>query len=282
MRPRLSLTVLVAVLSIGAAFASLGGAGTKTETTTLGGVEEGSATVRCKQAQKVVAAGGRGEVGENVMAGDPLVVLNEIARPAKRRVRVSGSNRGDDEGELTAIARCKKGPSSKLTSATTSVPPAGMEGSVEAVTAKCPRGTRIVFGGFRTEFRPTDSPDNPIVFPTAAKRTGPRHWTVEGTNFADGPDDAGDVTALAYCGDVKKTQARKKTVSTDPFEVGSVEARCARGTKLRYGGFDGTNPDETLALSFLTAFHRVDNRTFRPSHLAFAGAAKLTAIAYCR
>jgi hypothetical protein len=260
----------------------LSGAGTKTKSTTLGAIEEGSVTARCKQAQRVVAAGGQGEVGEDILGGDPVVVVSEVARPGKRRVRVSGSNRGGEDGELTLIARCKKGPRSKLASATTSVPPAGMEGSVESATAKCPRGTRIVFGGFRTEVRPLDSPDNPIVFPTAAKRTGPRHWTVEGTNFADGPDDAGDVTALAYCGDVKKTQARTQTVGKAAFEVGSAEARCARGTKLQYGGFDGTNPDEAPALSFLTAFHRVNNRTFRVGHVAFAGAAELTAIAYCR
>jgi hypothetical protein len=268
------------VLAVG--FAALSGAGTKSSTTPLDGLEDGSAKVRCKQGQRVVAVGARGEVGDEVMAGDPVVTLNEVARPARRRARVSGSNRGTDEGDLTAIVRCKKRPRAKITSASTSVPPAGMESEVESVTAKCPPGTRIVFGGFRTEFRPSDAPDNPIVFPTAAKRTGPRDWTVEGTNLADGPDDAGDLTALAYCGDVESTQKRTATTSTDAFDVGVADARCPRGTKLRYGGFDGTNPQEAVALTFLNAFHRLNNRTFRASHLAFAGAADLTAIAYCR
>ena len=281
MKLRLFGGIAVAALVLGVVSVALSGAGTKRSSATLGPLEEGPAKVRCKQGQRVVAVGGHGEVGDP-LGGDAVVMLNEVARPGKRRARVSGSNRGGEDGELTAIARCKKGPRSVLASESITLPPAGMEPEAESVTAKCPRGTRIVFGGFRTEIRSLDVPDNPFVVPTAAKRVGDRRWRVEGTNIADGPEDAGKLTALAYCGDVGRTKKRTETATKAAFEFDTAEARCPRGTKLRYGGFDGTNPEEMLAVSLLTAFHRVNNRTFRAGHVAFAGPADLTAIAYCR
>jgi hypothetical protein len=281
MRRRLGVTVLVAGLAVGGLLASLSGAGTKTETTVVGGGESDSVTARCKQGQRVVAAGARGEAGDIVMKGQGLVVLGEVARPGKRRARAAGRNIGGQDADLTAIARCKRQPRSKLASETITVAPQGMDVVVESVTTACPPGKRIVFGGFRAEQRSEPGP-GPIILPTAARRTGPRNWTVEGYNLADGPNDAGELTALAYCGDVKTTQARTKTVSTGTSDVGTAKARCPRGDKLRYGGFDGTNPEEAMALSMVTEFRRTNSRTFRVSHLAFAGAADLTAIAYCR
>jgi hypothetical protein len=104
---------------------------------------------------------------------------------------------------------------------------------------------------------------------------------VEAFNFADGPDDAGELRTLAYCGDVKKTEPHTKIVTVDPLETESAAARCPRGTRLRYGGFEGTATTDGAILT--TGLARTGNRTFRASGIALSMTPlDLTAIAYCR
>jgi hypothetical protein len=260
-------------------WAALSGAATRSSTTTIEGGQTGSTQVRCRQARRVVGVDARGESGFSFSG--PVVVLGEISRPGRRRARAAGQNFGMSEGQLTAVARCRRGPRSRLQSETITIPPASADVETQTVAASCPRGRRLVFGGFRAEQRPQGDPDNPIVIPTAAKRTGPRTWRVEGFNFADGPDDAGELSALAYCGKAKRTTAKVGTRSIDPLESQSATARCPRGTRVRYGGFQAeTQPNGAL---LITGLARTGRRTFRATAFALSMLPlELTAIAYCR
>jgi hypothetical protein len=262
-----------------ALWAAIGGAATRSSTT-VGPGEADSADVRCKKDQRVVAVNAVGESG-SLFVSDPAIVLGEVSRPGKRRARAGGFDFSMTAGDLSVIARCKKQPKSKLESESITIPPAGMELETASVSAKCPRGKRVVFGGFRAEQRPADDPDNPILIPITAKRHGARAWQVEAFNFADGPDDAGELRSLAYCGNVKKTKAHAETVTVDPLETESATARCPRGTKVRYGGFQGTATTDGAILT--TGLERTGGRTFLVSGLAFSMTPlDLTAIAYCQ
>jgi hypothetical protein len=278
-RAKLLVAALLTSLVV-CAWAAIGGAATKRSTTTVGPGEADSTDVRCKKDQRVVAVNAVGESG-SLFVPDPAVVIGEISRPGKRRARARGFNYSMTAGDLSVIARCKRQPKSKLESESITIPPAGMELETASVSAKCPRGEGIVFGGFRAEQRPADDPDNPILIPIKAKRHGARAWQVEAFNLADGPDDAGELRSLAYCGDVKKTKAHAETVAVDPLETESATARCPRGTKVRYGGFEGTATTDGAILT--TGLERTGRRTFQASGLALSMTPlDLTAIAYCR
>jgi hypothetical protein len=106
-------------------------------------------------------------------------------------------------------------------------------------TAKCKRGTRAVSGGFEAE--PPDAGPSTAFFEAVdqSSRTGGRRWTAEGLNLGN---EAGDLTAFAYCRD-QKLKTRKATTSVGPGEAESVTARCKRGTTALSGGFDGEHVD---------------------------------------
>ena len=187
-----------------------------------------------------------------------------------------------DAGELTAIARCKRRPRSSLESDTAAVPAATISGSGEGTaTARCPRGERIVFGGFRAE-RDSDAPDYVFIYVTSAMRAKGQRWRVHALNT--NTDGSGTVEALAYCGKVGKSTARTDEVALGQFETGSAEANCQRGTTVRYGGFEQV-PGTPGRLE-LNAIHRSGRRSLRVTategfYLNPGDTMGLRAIAYC-
>ena len=252
-------------------WAAIGGAATKSSTTTVGVQEPGSTSVKCPKGKRVAAANVHGDATES----GPNVVVNTLVRPTKRKLSTEAYNFGT-AGELTAIARCKKGPKSKRVSESTTLE----QYEEDSVTATCPKGKRIVFGGFYGERE--DAFSAPSVFVTAARRSGARGWTVEGSNAGDLP---GELEALAYCGKVGRTKARTDTISLGQFELGSAEAVCPLGTKVRYGGFE--KMAGTPGRVELHALERTGGRRLRVTasegfYLTPGDEMGLTAIAYCR
>jgi hypothetical protein len=273
-RPRAAqarLAIAATAVLAAAVWAAVGGAATKSSTTTVEPQSLGSAEMKCPKGQRVVAANVHGDAAES----GPRVVVNTLVRPSKRKLTTEAYNFGDT-GELTAIGRCEKRPRSKPVSESTTLEQYE-EGSV---TASCPKGKRIVFGGFHGERE--DAFSAPGVFVTAARRTGARGWTVEGSNAGD---LAGELEALAYCGKTGKTKARTETIGLGQFELGSAEASCPRGTHVRYGGFEKVAG--TPGRVELHAMERKGGRRLRVtasegSYLSPGDEMGLTAIAYCR
>lgn len=273
----MSLAALVAVaLGCGVFWVVASGAAT----TTVGARKVRSLDDSCAGG-RVIGANVAGKAGSS---SGPVVTLGSLTRPAARRAKASAINIGAAPGKLSVDARCASGPASRPVSSSTTVPPAGMTLSTTSVTATCPAGKRIVFGGFRAEQRPDGNPDNPVVFPVSAKRDGPRSWTVRGWNLSDGPDDAGELSSTAYCGNVGRTKAFSKTKKIQPSSATSVKARCPRGRKLAYGGYKAS-ASESQGISMVTGLERLDARTFRvtaAATLLTTASPPVTAIAYCR
>jgi hypothetical protein len=266
------LGVIAAIAVLGAAvWAAVGGAATKSSTTTIETQSLGSAVVKCPKGQRVVAA----DVHGDAAVSGPRVVVSTLVRPTARKLSTQAWNFGDP-GELTAIARCKKRPKARQASESTTLE----QFEEDSVTVRCPKGKRIVFGGFRGERE--DAFSAPSVFVTAARRTGARAWTVEGSNAGDLP---GELRALAYCGKTGKTQTHTDTINLGQFELGSAEAVCPRGTKVRYGGFEKVAG--TPGRVELHALERRGGRRLRVTasegfYLLPGDEMGLTAIAYCR
>ena len=277
-RTSLRLAALVA-LALGCGIVWVGASGAAT--TTVAPAKVRSLDDSCTGGRRVVGASVVGEAGDS--SSGPTVALGSLTRPAARRAKGSAFNVGSAPGKLSVDARCASGPAPRSVSSSTTLPPAGMTFVVKSVSATCPAGKGIVFGGFRAEQRPDGDPDNPIVFPASAKRDGPRSWTVRGWNLSDGPDDAGELSSIAYCGNVGSTKAVSETKTIQPLTAASVKARCPRDSELAYGGYKASASEN--AVSVVTGLERVDDRTFRVSAAApllTPASPSVTAIAYCR
>src|SRR5262245_53784403 len=80
-------------------------------------------------------------------------------------------------------------------------------GQTKTVTARCPNGQFLVSGGFqRTNFR-SDGGD----YITESRAAGPKAWTVSGSAY--GPTGQGELTAIAYCAQMKKPMLTEVTSS---------------------------------------------------------------------
>lgn len=268
----IAVVAALAVTSVAAAFA-----GTESSTTTVQTQQPGSAVVKCPKGKTVVGAGVVGETGTSPA---PSVQVNTMAGKGERKVKAGGFNYGEP-GNLTAIARCSKRPSSKLSSATARVPASTNTTTGEGTaTARCPHGTRILFGGFQAK-RDPGAPSDVFVEVNSAKRVKGEGWRVHAFNVSS--DGSGMVQAQAYCAKVGRTETRTATAELGQFETGSAVAECPRGETVRYGGFEHT-PGTVGDIGF-NALERTAPRRLRVTaterFYVSPDMTGLTAIAYC-
>ena len=163
----------------------------------------------------------------------------------------------------------------KTRSATGTVPDQ-QHGAAEAV---CPKGTKAVSGGFKTEFFGVDL-DFPFIPIEASRRARSRGWTSSG--FNDGTAE-GDLTSFAYC----RKQKLKADTDTVPAPVGefvTASAACPAGTKIVSGGFEASPVDTvgTTPVLYVSESRRASKRRWEAS--AFSNGneeGELEAAAYC-
>ena len=157
----------------------------------------------------------------------------------------------------------------------------GDDGTTEPIaTAACPRGKRVILGGVRLE--PPIDPDDSISI-TRLEAPRPRRWSVQGFNFNN--IGARELTAVAYCGGAPgRVRVRRKSIVA-PTQQGpndpnsSVTARCPRGKRLLFGGYD----QETVTGNdiWIAGAHRRSARAWTVEAVNFGTPALVTAIAYC-
>lgn len=143
----------------------------------------------------------------------------------------------------------------------------------------CPKGTKAVSGGFKTEFFGVDL-DFPFIPIEASRRTRSRGWTSSG--FNDGTAE-GDLTSFAYC----RKQKLKAATDTVPAPVGefvTATATCPAGTKIVSGGFEASPVDTvgTTPVLYVSESRRASKRRWEAS--AFSNGneeGELEAAAYC-
>jgi hypothetical protein len=182
--------------------------------------------------------------------------------------------------KVTSFAYCaKRAPEEGVEKASTMVH-AGGKGSA---TAKCPRGTRAIAGGFATRYNGDKITGN-LVY--ESRRLGQRKWRASAVHTF-GPQAGGPtkLTAIAYCGD----SPRLKTVSdsthlSKSHPKGSATAKCPHGTRAVSGGFKSTTfQDMGGPTSAVPRSSRLASaRSWRSATGRVTGGSfKWTAYAYC-
>jgi hypothetical protein len=118
----------------------------------------------------------------------PAVVVNQMRRGSLRKLVVTAVNGGNRAGRLVAIAGCGHDPAPDAARASATLPQGGGKGNV---TAHCPSGEHVVFGGFQTRASNEAGPYvRGLSVPTA------KTWRVAAFQF---PRKSTELKAIAYC-----------------------------------------------------------------------------------
>ena len=159
----------------------------------------------------------------------------------------------------------------------------GPTGSIGSATAHCPRGTRVISGGYDSNFRAG------ALLPFASMRSGPRTWRVSAYRVGGGGGNL-KLTAYAKCGDHLGPLTRvseKVSVRSPPGHVAlrTLRPRCPGGDFALSGGFKITvngrsNPNSPpVAVIFGS---RAAGHAWAVTAVRLAsGESQLTAFAYC-
>jgi hypothetical protein len=250
-----------------------------------------TATAACKAGQVAVSSGF--ETPGPGLGNDSGVARIGVLK-GRTRVTTRAYNFGEDAGALVSHVYCRKG----------AVPPAWRVARTKvapkrakSVVAVCPRGARVISGGFATgRFNQAKGPQ---VLALASKRVGKRRWKVQAFNMPNddptspGPERPGQLSAHAYCvrdnAPLKKVAKRVK-VPPMPFK-GAARPRtfrvsCPGRSRAVAGGFDGNLAlrGEQGAAAALTSMRTRDGRGWRTSAISITDRAssKITAYVYCR
>jgi hypothetical protein len=237
-------------------------------TDTVAVVNAASATAQCP-AGKTPVLGGFTTDRTNPTDNPPAPF--KLQRVGADDWRASARNwQGTPGATLTSIAYCRAMPSLSVHKQTTRLG-VNEQGSV---TARCPEGQRVGFGGFAGVYELGGAQ----MFIDRLTRPTGRSWRAAAINLGDAP---GDLSAIAYCGDVPPTQANKRTVSVGPSGQRSVTARCPQQQPAAFGGFESQTTAHTAFL-LIDGLERTGSG-WTASAQGGGGLAPgdLTAIAYC-
>jgi hypothetical protein len=225
------LLALVAMMAGAASGAKLT---TKSETATLpADSDTHTVTAKCPKGAKVTGGG--------IQLSDDLNDFVQGTYPEGKRKWTAAAWRDATifitDTEFTAFARCAKGVKVSTESATTSLE---NDLAAHAVTAKCPKGTKVTGGGARLA-------DDVNDYVSGSFPASKREWTAEGHG-------ADNLTVLARCLKGKRvTRASNSLDMPDDGATHTVTAKCPKGTKMTGGGVELSEPyDDFLQGSYPT------------------------------
>jgi hypothetical protein len=158
------------------------------DTVQVGARSANSAFARCPEGQVVLAGGYR----TPAVTPFPDVLVTMMRAKNARTLEVRGFNLGEASRTLRAIAYCGPGPAPSEHVAEVSID--GEATSPTPVTATCPDGRKLIFGGFHAQFPGSGAQPQAVPFGLLARDS--KQWTVRGYNPAP---TAGFLRALAYC-----------------------------------------------------------------------------------
>ncbi|MFN2612719.1 MAG: hypothetical protein ABR536_05040 [Solirubrobacterales bacterium] len=161
-------------------------------------------------------------------------------------------------------------------------------GETERFTSTCPRGKRLISGGYLTSQFFT----NKGVYVTESRAVSSRAWTILATGVAGGT--GGQVSSIAYCVKARKpllTEVASAPASAHPqatmfgpndelITIGAVTATattpdCPVGRRLVAGGFSAPKTVRVFDGAFLGV------GTWTASAAPYTGAGEITALGYC-
>jgi hypothetical protein len=264
-----ALAVGILLAGTGIAFA---GFADKSKTTTIPAGGKGYVTARCPKGSEVVSGGFQSDSG----GGNILGFLS--SRTSSRAWKVGGWDVNEDAGgSFTAHATCTKRHLGLVTKSAGNV--LGSEEQGGAIAA-CPRGSRVVSGGYTAPFHPSLIGSALFVF--TSKRVGVRKWKAAAANNGGAK---GTLRAFAYCDKPgPRLVARSKSVAIpEPEQPARATATCPTGLQVYSGGFQDTNYGSGVGQSEIVPFEsfRVNKQKWVVGGRNFIDGGTLVAHVYC-
>jgi hypothetical protein len=236
--------VIASLLALGlAALVGTGAWGAKLKTrsasTSIEPADVRATTATCPRGTNAISGGFEGEHDVD----DPM--SPEIApigsnRSGKRGFQARGFSRSAFAGELTVYAYCRaEKVRRESTVVTLDPPPPGPVADTESLTAKCPRGTKAVSGGFDNPDAFSMGSSGALVFTYRSLKQGKRRWLVSGSNLSN---EETTYKAFVYCGDSEKLKTKRKQGAVGSDDELELTAKCGRRQRVVSGGFDLEDP----------------------------------------
>jgi hypothetical protein len=214
---------------------------TRSDRTTITAHGNGSATAKCPHGSEAVA-GGFSAPGFDPRFNGRSILSFTSKRTGNRRWKTQGHNfssTNPQSGKLISYAYCNTHEPDLKVRSKSRVLSAFDPGSA---TAKCPRGSEAVSGGWTS---PDAAGGGKAVFAVASQRIRERKWKV----FAYNNDQTSSqrLVAFAYCDKHEPgLNAESNDVKVPSGKKRSVTAHCRHGRKAVSGGFSArvdTNAD---------------------------------------
>jgi hypothetical protein len=155
-----------------------------------GDYNTGTATAKCPRGAKAVS-GGFDNPDFDVPGSyedQTRIVPYASRRQGGRKWGIEAANFGGAEGTLVAYVYCREDAALDVKKKSVTLSPPLDQVVADAATAKCPKGHRVVSGGFDV-----DEIDAPVL---ASKKRGGRKWQVRASA---GYPNTVKLTAFAYC-----------------------------------------------------------------------------------
>ena len=207
---------------------------TKSQGKTIAADTNRKATAKCQRGSEAVSGGFAAPRLDPTFTERSILPFTS-KRKGHRKWKTQGHNFADTQsGRLISFAYCDTHePGLKVRSKTKTLP-AFDPGSA---TARCPRGSEVVSGGFA-------SPDalprrGDAMFTFTSKRKGQRKWKVSAYN--NDPVNPQRLVAFAYCDEHQPgLRTRSANVNIPLAEKRSRTAECRHGRKAYSGGYKGS------------------------------------------
>jgi hypothetical protein len=150
----------------------------------------GSVSVRCPGDKKAIS-GGYSMTPEDFVGNTPVFRTSESRRVGSKRWRVSTFNNGNDTGDVTVYAHCRRGPEPKVRQRVKDLDDAGGT-LITSLKPRCKRKHRVLAGGFASP-----EPGKGAAAIQTTRKRGARTWQIRARTGQTGAPVT--VTAYAYC-----------------------------------------------------------------------------------
>lgn len=243
--------------------------------------KKGHAQAGCDPGARVVGLGLATQV-EHPDTGGPGIAPQGSWRSG-RVANTAAANLSQGSGSASAFVYCSTSHhhNPKAFTKRASIPPITRAATGHSVVARCPKGTRVAFGGYRVGGTISQGGGTFVYRSTRV----PHGWKVSGANVTP---VTSTLEAIAYCSHSTLPTSAHGTVATvQPAQNGSAVAQCPAGQRARFGGFAGQlaglNGTDSAVIGHVSRRVRgAAGAWIATGYGLGSGAAKIKAIAYCR
>jgi hypothetical protein len=278
-RPAIVIPALIAVTLTALVVSGAWGAKLKTRSASISidspDVQATSAT--CPRGTKAISGGFEGEDDlDDPMSGTIATIGS--SRSGRRGWEARGFSRAAFPGDLTVYVYCRAEKVKERSERVLLDPPPDPGLHTESLTAKCPRGTKAVSGGFDNPDAFSMGSSGAFMFTYESSKQGKRRWIASASNRSN---EETTYEAFVYCreGPKLRTKRRQGTVGSD--EEFEIVAKCGRQQRVVSGGFELGEPELDGEGSSAVESRKLGKRRWIVAGTNTADATTVTAFAYC-